>query len=58
MFGAVPEGVAELGVVLDGNGVDGAAHLKGAFLELHHARVVDASAYRKTKGDLQRRNHG
>ena len=53
MLGAVPEGVAELGVVLDGDGVDCAAHLKGALLELHHTRVVDASAYRKSKGDLQ-----
>ena len=44
MFGAVPESVAELGVVLDGDGVDSAAHLKGALLELHHAGVVDASA--------------
>ena len=49
MLGAVPEGVAELGVVLDGNGVDGAAHLERPLLELHHAGVVDASACRKMK---------
>ena len=44
MFGAVPEGVPKLGVVLDGHGVDCAADLEGAFLELHHAGVVYASA--------------
>ena len=44
MLGAVPEGVAKLGVILDSDGVHSAAHLKGALLELHHARVVDAGA--------------
>ena len=44
MFGAVPEGVSKLGIVLDGNGVDCAANLKGAFLKLHHASVVNAGA--------------
>ena len=54
MLGAVPEGVAELGVVLDGNGVDGAAHLERPLLELHHAGVVDASAC-KEEGWRERR---
>ena len=49
MLGAVPEGVPKLGVVLDGDGVDCAANLEGALLELHHAGVVDAGAYRKTR---------
>ena len=48
MFGAVPEGVAELGIVLDSDGVDGATHLKGTLLELHNAGVVNASACKKT----------
>ena len=47
MFGAVPEGVSKLGIVLDGNGVDCAANLKGAFLKLHHASVVNAGACMK-----------
>ena len=55
MLGAVPEGVAELGVVLDGNGVDGAAHLERPLLELHHAGVVDASACRKRKVEAEQR---
>ena len=50
MLGAVPEGVAELGVVLDGNGVDGATHLKRPLLELHHTGVVDAGACREKEG--------
>ena len=44
VLGAVPEGVPKLGVILDSDGVHSAAHLKGALLELHHARVVDAGA--------------
>ena len=47
VLGAVPEGVAELGVVLDSDGVDGAAHLKRPLLELHDAGVIDAGALRE-----------
>ena len=53
VLGAVPEGVAELGVVLDSDGVDGAAHLKRPLLELHHAGVIDASACRGKVEDEQ-----
>ena len=49
MLGAVPEGVAELGVVLDRDGVDGAAHLERPLLELHHAGVVDAGACKERR---------
>jgi hypothetical protein len=34
VLGGVPEGIAELGVVLDGHVVDGAPHLKAALFEL------------------------
>ncbi len=45
MFVAVPEGVAEAEVVLDGDWVDGRVDFEAAFLEHHHRGVVDAGAF-------------
>ena len=44
VFGGIPECVAELGVVLDGHWVNGAADLETALFELHDRGVVDAGA--------------
>ena len=42
VLGAVPESLSKLDIVLDGDRPNGSANLKGAFLELHDAGVVDA----------------
>ena len=44
MLGAVPEGVAELGVIFDRDWIYRATDLEGSLLELHHAGIVDAGA--------------
>ncbi|RNA36457.1 hypothetical protein BpHYR1_024184 [Brachionus plicatilis] len=44
VLGAVPEGVAEPRVVLDGHRVDLGVDLKAALFEHHHTGVVDAGA--------------
>ena len=41
---AVPEGVAELGVIFDRDWIYRATDLEGSLLKLHHTGVVDAGA--------------
>lgn len=49
IVGAVPEGISKLWIILNGDGINGAADLERALLELHHGGVVDAGALGKNQ---------